>query len=174
MNRLIIYGSHYGTSKRYAKKLASITQIEAKSYEEVKELGSYDQIIFIGGIYALAIRGLKEILKQLPSPIPIIIVTVGLSNPDITSVRVNWNQLVRSHVNEEIYEHAKVFHLRGAIDYKKLSLKHKLMMILAYLKTRLTAKNKRNSDTQQMIETYNTHIDFIDFSQLNVIMNELK
>ena len=41
MNGIIIYGSHYGTTKQYAEELSRRTNIQAISYENVNEINNY-------------------------------------------------------------------------------------------------------------------------------------
>ena len=52
MNGIIIYGSHYGTTKQYAEELSKRTNIQAISYENVNEINNYNNIIYLGGLYA--------------------------------------------------------------------------------------------------------------------------
>ena len=52
MNNIIIYGSHYGTTERYAEELSKKTNIESVSFKEIANINHYDQIIYIGGLYA--------------------------------------------------------------------------------------------------------------------------
>lgn len=84
MNSIIIYGSHYGTTKSYAEELSRITNIEAISFENVKEINNYDQIIYLGGLYAGGVLGMSKTLNKLNNILnkKIIIVTVGLSDPE--------------------------------------------------------------------------------------------
>ena len=37
-NTIIIYGSQYGSTKRYAEQLAKLTELEAVYYKEAKEI----------------------------------------------------------------------------------------------------------------------------------------
>lgn len=41
-NSIIIYGSRYGSTKRYAERLAEITGLKAIFYKEVKSVADYD------------------------------------------------------------------------------------------------------------------------------------
>lgn len=66
MKSLITYGSQYGTTKRYAEKLAQMTGIPVASYEDIKELAGYELVIHFGGLYAGGVTGLKRIIKLLP------------------------------------------------------------------------------------------------------------
>ena len=65
MSNIIIYGSHYGTTKQYAEELSRRTNIEAISFENVKEIDNYDKIIYLGGLYAGGVLGMSKTLKKL-------------------------------------------------------------------------------------------------------------
>ena len=49
---IVIYGSQYGTAKRYAEELANRTRFVLKSYEDVEDINTYETIIYIGALYA--------------------------------------------------------------------------------------------------------------------------
>ena len=65
MNNIIIYGSHYGTTERYAKELSKETNIEAVTFKEITNINHYDQIIYLGGLYAGGVYGMSKTLKKL-------------------------------------------------------------------------------------------------------------
>lgn len=65
MKNLIVYGSKYGSSKKYAERLSELTGIYLADYKEVKDLKVYDNVIYLGGIYASKVRGLKKISKKM-------------------------------------------------------------------------------------------------------------
>lgn len=64
MNTLIIYGSQYGTTKRYAEKFAEMTDFPVISYEDIKTLTDYERIIYFGGLYAGGIKGSAKNVKK--------------------------------------------------------------------------------------------------------------
>ena len=80
MKKLIVYGTQYGTTKRYAEKFSEIMDLPCMSYEEVKALSGYDVVIHFGGLYAGGVKGLKTTIKALPENARLIIVTVGLAD----------------------------------------------------------------------------------------------
>ena len=80
MNTLIIYGSQYGTTKRYAEKFAEMMDFPVISYENVKNVTDYERVIYFGGLYAGGVKGLKSTVRKLSSNIKLIIVTVGLAD----------------------------------------------------------------------------------------------
>ena len=137
MNKIIIYGSIYGTTKMYAEELAKETKISIIPFKNLDDINNYDTIIYFGALYAGGVLGLAKTFKKLRDikDKKIIIATVGLADPtekiNITNIRNN----LKVQLSKEILNNAKIFHLRGGIDYEKLSFAHKTMMTLLYKKT---------------------------------------
>ena len=175
MSNIIIYGSHYGTTKQYAKELSRRTNIEAISFENVQEINKYDKIIYIGGLYAGGVLGMSKTLRKLTNiqNKTIIIATVGLADPtdekNINNIRNN----IKVQISKEIYDKAKIFHLRGGIDYSKLKFFHKTMMKLLYNAVKNIPQEKLSSENKAMIETYNKKVNFVNFSDLDKIISEI-
>ena len=49
MQTIILYGSQYGTTKRYADRLAEQTGLPAVSYESAGDLSRYTQVVIWEG-----------------------------------------------------------------------------------------------------------------------------
>ena len=176
MSNIIIYGSHYGTTKQYAEELSRRTNIEAISFEKVNQINDYDNIIYLGGLYAGGVLGLSKTMKKLTnisSKNIIIIATVGLADPTDETNKNNIRNNIKSQIPKEVFEKAKIIHLRGGIDYSKLKFAHKTMMKLLYNTVKNLPKEKQTAENIAMIETYNKKVDFIDFSSLDKIINEI-
>lgn len=175
MNNIIIYGSNYGTTEQYAKELSKRTNIEAISFENVQEINKYDKIIYIGGLYAGGVLGMSKTLRKLTNiqNKTIIIATVGLADPtdekNITNIRNN----IKVQISKEIYDKAKIFHLRGGIDYSKLKFFHKTMMKMLYNAVKNIPQEKLSAENKAMIETYNKKVNFVNFSDLDKIISEI-
>ena len=175
MNNIIIYGSNYGTTEQYAKELSKRTNIEAISFENVQEINKYDKIIYIGGLYAGGVLGMSKTLRKLTNiqNKTIILVTVGLADPkdekNITNIRNN----IKVQISKEIYDKAKIFHLRGGIDYSKLKFFHKTMMKMLYNAVKNIPQEKLSAENKAMIETYNKKVNFVNFSDLDKIVSEI-
>ena len=169
---IIIYGSCYGTSKQYAKELARRTNFELLSYEEVDEINAYETIIYIGGLYAGGVLGMKKVFSRLSdcSNKNIIIATVGLSDPSDQENINNIRNFMEKQLSKEIFKQAHIIHLRGGIDYAKLGLKHKAMMSLIYKKATGLPDEKKTAEVRAMIETYNKEVNFVDFDRLDEII----
>lgn len=176
MNEIIIYGSCYGTTKQYAEELAKRTGYELVSYDDVvDDINTYKTIIYLGGLYAGGVMGMKKTLKKLTdiSDKKIIIATVGLADPtdkeNIESIR----NKMKSQLSKDIFENATILHLRGGIDYSKLNFKHKMMMGMVYKKAVNLPEEKKNAEVRAMIETYDKQAYFVDFDSLDIIINSI-
>ena len=170
---IIIYGSQYGSTKRYAKQLAKITSIEDVSYTEVRDLAGYNRIIYLGALYAGGVLGLKKTVGKLSHRQGLVVVTVGLADPtddtNIATIRRN----IKTQIPTEYYDESRTFHLRGAIDYSRLGLKHRMMMSLLHSKVAKLPENQQNAETRALLATYGKQVDFVDLGSLEPIIKTL-
>ena len=173
MKTLIIYGSQYGSTKRYAKRLAEITGIEAVDYKEAKDINDYDKIIYFGALYAGGVTGLKKTVSKIIPNQELVIVTVGLADPTDSENVKSIRNSIKSQIPSEFYDESKIFHLRGAIDYTQLGLKHKVMMSLLHSKVSKMPESELNAEAKAMLETYGQKVDFVDFTTLEQIDSQL-
>ena len=173
MNNLIIYGSQYGTTKRYAEKFAEMTGFPIISYENIKSLTEYDRIIYFGALYAGGVKGLKSTVKKLSPNTKLVIVTVGLADVCDEENIVNIRNSIEKQVPEHLLKMSSVFHLRGGIDYQKLNFKHKAMMTLLYNRVKNLPEDRKTAEDRAMIETFNSKVDFVDYSSLNNVAKNI-
>ena len=131
MNNLIIYGSQYGTTKRYAEKFAEMMDFPVISYENIKSLTEYDRVIYFGGLYAGGVKGLKSTVKKLSPNTKLVIVTVGL---------------------------ADVCDEENIVNIRNLSFKHKTMMTLLYNRAKKLPEDRKTAEDRAMIETFNSKL----------------
>lgn len=173
MKRLIVYGSVYGTTRRYANEFSALSGIPAVDYRDAEQLDQYDEIIYFGGLYAGGIQGLKQTIRVLRRDVKLIVVTVGLADvadPDnVRSIRAS----LAKQVPPAMLHSAKIFHLRGGIDYQRLGLKHKTMMTLLYNKVKHFPEEKKTAEVRALIETFNRKVDFVDLEALAPIAEAL-
>ena len=142
-------------------------------YREVKNLSGYACIIHFGALYAGGVLGLRRIVEQFPSKAELVIVTVGLADVQDAENIQNIRNSIRRQIPEDIFQRVQIFHLRGAIDYGKLNLKHRTMMALLYAKAKGLPEEKRNAETQAMMETYGKQVSFVDDAALNTLRDTL-
>ena len=168
--KIIIFGSEYGNAKKYAEELSARTGITAVPYKEVKVLDDYDTIVYIGSLYAGGVLGMKKTFAGLTDykDKQIVIATVGLADPLNKKNTDHIKEEMKKQLSDDIYNSAHVFHLRGGIDYSKLSFKHRTMMRFVYNKAK---KEPVTEETKALIETYNKEVDFVDLDSLQPIID---
>lgn len=173
--KVIIYGSKYGSTKKYAEHLANITKIPLIEYKDIKNINIYETIIYFGALYAGGVLGMKKTFKKLINleNKKIIIVTVGLGDPKVLENINNIKEGIKRQLSNELYKKAQIYHLRGGIDYSKLNLTHKTMMTLLYKKAKSLPDDKKDEETKTFIETYNEVVDFVDFNSLGPIIEDI-
>ena len=169
MKTLILYGSQYGTTKRYADELSRLTGLPAVSYEKAVDLAGCEQIVYLGGLYAGGVKGLKQTAKKFPAGVRLILVTVGLADVQDEQNIENIRRSVRRQLPAGLLQNTVLFHLRGGIDYGKLSLPHRAMMTLLYNHARKLSPEQQNAETRAMIETFGRQVDFVDFASLGPV-----
>lgn len=171
---IIIYGTCYGTTQRYAEELARRTGIQAVSYEQAEIPEDCGTIIYFGALYAGGVKGLRETLPAISRITykKLVIVTVGLADVDNEENIHNIRTSLSKQLPPDVYEKAHIYHLRGGIDYNRLNFMHKTMMKMLYAKAKKIPAEEQNAEVKAMIETYGKQVDFVDFDALDVIKSK--
>ena len=172
MKEIIVYGSCYGSAKRYADELAKRTGNRCVTYEYAGDLTAYDRIVYIGALYAGGVLGMKSTLGALADwqSRQIVIATVGLADTSDAENVANIRAGMRRQLPAGMMEHAKLEHLRGGIDYSRLLVKHKVMMGLLFKKAKNLPPEKKTAEVRAMIDTYGQIVDFVDLSRVEELM----
>ena len=171
MNKsLIIYGSQYGTTKRYAEHLSAMTGIEAVAFKEAKDIDKYERVIFMGALYAGSVLGLKKTVSKMSPKQELVIVTVGLVDPTDSENIDYIRHSIKERIPEHFYDESRFFHLHGAIDYSQLSLKHRMMMAVIHSKISKMPEEKLNAESKTILATYGKKEDFVDYSSLTAVI----
>ena len=165
-NTVIIYGSQYGTTKRYAEHLSEMTGIEAVAFKEAKDIDKYDRVIFMGALYAGSVLGLKNTVSKMSPKQELVIVTVGLVDPTDPENIDYIRHSIKERIPADLYDETSIFHLHGAIDYSHLSLKHRMMMAVIHSKLSKMPEEKLNTEAKTILATYGKKEDFVDFKSL--------
>jgi menaquinone-dependent protoporphyrinogen IX oxidase len=163
---LIIYFSKYGTTHKYVEWIAEDLGGDIYPINNLNQniLKNYDTIILGSGLYAGKVAGLNILIKnyEILKTKKIVLFTCGLAD---YSKSVNVNAIYKrleTELPEKIIKNIKIFYLRGGIKYKKLNLKHKIMM---WMLKRMTLKNRNKNFSDEdkvFIETYGKELDFTD------------
>ena len=174
MNTIIIYGSCYGSTKRYAERLSEITGLKAVVFKDVKSVAGYDRIVYLGALCAGGVMGLKKTVCGLSTSQELFVATVGLADPTDAENVNHIRGCLKKQIPASHYDESKIFHLRGAIDYTRLSLKHRIMMKLLYSKVTKIPEAERNAEVRALIATYGKRVDFVNLDTLEPIAQILK
>lgn len=174
VNSIIIYGSRYGSTKRYAERLSEITGLKAVFFKDVKSVAGYDRIVYLGALCAGGVMGLKKTVCGLSASQELFVATVGLADPTDAENVNHIRGCLKKQVPASHYDESKMFHLRGAIDYTKLGLKHRIMMKLLYSKVTKIPEAERNAEVRALIATYGKQVDFVNLDTLEPIAQILK
>ena len=174
VNSIIIYGSCYGSTKRYAERLAEITGLKAVFFKDVKSVAGYDRIVYLGALCAGGVMGLRKTVCSLSASQELFVATVGLADPTDAENVNHIRGCLKKQVPVSHYDESKIFHLRGAIDYARLSLKHRIMMKLLYSKVTKIPEAERNAEVRALIATYGKQVDFVNLDTLEPIAQILK
>ena len=170
---IITYGSQYGSTEHYARKFADCTGLPVMPYHDVKDLSGYACVIHFGALYAGGVLGLRQIMQQLPAKAELILVTVGLADVQDAENVQHIRDAIRRQLPEDVFRRTRIFHLRGAINYGRLNLKHRAMMALLYAKAKGLPEEKRNAETRAMMETYGKQVSFVEDAALNTLKDTL-
>ena len=175
MDGLIVYGSKYGTTRRYAQELSRLTGLSAIPYQEFQEMAGGNTLVYLGALYAGGVLGLKQTMKglSLREGQRLIVATVGLADPQIPQNRAHILASLKRQMSPELFSQAVFFHLRGGIDYAVLSPRHRAMMAAMCFSLRRKPARQRSAEDQALLETYGKRIDFTDLSTLAPIAREI-
>lgn len=174
--KIIAYGSRYGTAKRYAEELARRTGIEAMNYEEIDDVNNYETIIYIGALYAGGILGLKRTFSKIAPDTSrkIVIASVGVTDPADAENIQNIRNNMATQLPQDIFRQARIFHLRGGIDYARLCFKHRMLLKMMYGRGVKMPEEQKTAEVRAIIATYNQTVDFVDFNSLDAIEQEIR
>lgn len=170
----IIYGSHYGTTERYAKELSRRIGAAAVDYRDMGKISSQDTVVYFGGLYAGGLVGLKKSLPELKTAAKLIVVTVGLADPNQQENVQHIRTSVTKQLGEELSAKTTFVHLRGGIDYERLNVLHRTMMRMLYSQLRKKPSEQLGSEEKELIATYGKKVDFTDLSSVEKIEALLK
>ncbi len=174
MNVVVIYKTKYSSTKEYAMELAKRLNCKAIDIKDVKvnELKQYDTIIFGSYLIAGYIKGIKFLTKNYDKLKDKNIMLFYLGLEDITEEK-SYEVILKRNI-PIIRDKIKSYYLKGRIRHDKLSLIHKMMMKIPI--TKMEKKYKQNPTEENKIayEQIKSDMDFVDFDNLDKIINDLK
>lgn len=175
---VVIYESKYGSTRRYAEwigKALSCPVFTRKQFPS-RTIPHYDTIIYGGGLYAGGVSGIKFITQNWHSlsERTVILFTCGLADPENPENLSHIRDSLSKTLPEEILTHLHLFHLRGGLDYPRLSFLHKSMMSM--LRKMLSKKDpsmliEEDRQLLKLLETQEKSVDFTDQNTIQTLVN---
>jgi len=136
MNKLIIYRSFFGTTKRYAELLREEIESDIAKYNQIDEqsLVKYDLVILCAGTYAgwISLGGyLKEHWNVLKNR-KVVLIVIGSAPVD-----AQWSIRSYEKIPEYIRQGIKYFKLPSQVDTREVDKARKeyLAPIIEYIKS---------------------------------------
>ena len=174
-NAVVLYHSKYGSTKKYAQWVADTLSCDLFDAKAIKpeQLQNYDVIIYGGGVYSSGVSGIDLIIKSFETikSKHIIVFSCGISDPTDDANTAPIKQSLNERLTQEMQESIKLFHVRGAIDYNKLSFLHKPLMKM--LNIMLAKKDPATLSDQDkyMLSSYGKASDFTDKTMISPLVN---
>lgn len=142
----------------------------------MKEPAGYERIIYVGGLYAGGVMGMARTAKKIPVDQckKFVVITVGLADPADEKNIQNIRTSALRQIPKPLADKTEFYHLRGGIDYEKLSFRHRMMMKLLYEQVKKQPVGERDADTRAMLETYGQKVSFVDTECLEDIVKKLE
>lgn len=178
MKAAVIYSSKTGYTKKYADWIAEELSVDAYDLKKLSKpyevLSDKEVLIYGGGLYAIGINGLKEILtpERAGSLKKIVIFTTGLSH-DSSEVR---KEIYENNLKQYTQKNISLYYFRGGFDFARLGFVDKVLMRL--LKLKITRKQKKGnsltSDEKGMLAVFQRKVDFTDRKSLDKLISEIQ
>lgn len=167
MKTIVIYTSKRGSSKKYAEKFAHNNQYQLFEQNQLssKELESVEKIYYFGSVYAGKVIGLAKLKEKVKENLKIIVVSVGLSSKNDHEKITEINKGITS-----IFPDAEMFHMRGQLSFKELSLPEKLIIKMIGKETKKVESKKMKDIEKAILQVLSDgSVNFLDLEEVKRI-----
>lgn len=172
---VVIFESKYGSTKQYANWIAetlSCPLSERKAFRP-QDFAQYETIIYGGGLYAGGVSGINLLIQNwnLICRKRIVLFTCGIADPNDPENVSHIRSSLSKSLPPEMMERIHIFHLRGGINYPRLSLVHRAMM---FMLRKMMLKKRLDSLRQEdrlFLDTYGKSIDFTNQESIQPLIN---
>src|SRR5690554_451722 len=171
---LVVYSSKYGYTEKYAQWLAEALNgdiCKAKNLNR-KTLDDYSIILFGSGLYAgtnKAARLIATHWEKIKNK-KLVLFTCGLADVSKDANILEINNALDKVITPEIRKTVKIFHVRGGIDYHRLTFLHKMMMKMPYFQIRKKPESEWTDEDLEFLAAYGKKVDFSDKKMLDSII----
>lgn len=170
----VIYKTKYGSTEKYARWIAEETGADLYKSSQITpaQMETYDVIVYGGGLYAVNMLGISLIKNnfQKIKDKKLVIFSVGISPETQEALASVKDKNFTPEMQASIY----FFHLRGALNYDKMSPKHRFMMHMVKSMIEKKKPEERDEDSKNILETYGRPVDFVDRESIGPIVRCIK
>lgn len=158
-NVVVLYKTIYGNAKQYAEWIADDLHADLLNLDRItlSDLNQYDTIVIGGGIYAGKIKAISFLTKNYNALASknIVVFATGISDPEDNKML---DTLVKKNLTPQMKESVKLFFLPSGINFKGLTIGHRIMMSM--LKKGLENKAEKTEQDKLILGSYGSKIDF--------------
>lgn len=150
MNKVLIYHSRYGHTKKYAQWIGQQLGLSPIAYSDVTNdiIENSDIIIYGAPLYTGKFKTHPLIIKS--SNKKLIFFIVGSTNPN----DLNTDEIYKKSLPDKVIENANFFHFIAGFNYPKLSIIHKFMMKLIRPEFDKVPVEKRSPEYQRLLDNF--------------------
>ena len=174
MHTIVVYGSHYGHTSRYAQWLAESLGCRAVPARSASgaDLNGCDTVIFGGGLYAGGVAGARFLAAHAGELAEkrLAVFTCGLADPENPENAASLHAAAEKALPPVLRERAAVFHLRGGIHYARLRPVHRAMMAALCAVLRHRPPEQLRAEDRELLATYGQQVHFLDRASLEPIL----
>ncbi|MDR1724769.1 MAG: flavodoxin domain-containing protein [Bacteroidales bacterium] len=172
---LIVYHSKYGYTKQYVQWLAEELKADVCDTAKLKPdtLKHYSTIVFGSGLYHGTNKAAKSLVKNFNylTSQKVVLFTCGLADVSKESNIIGIYKTLDKIIPVDIKNKIKIFHIRGGIDYGKLTVIDRILMKMLWKLTRKKSEEQLTDEDKEFFDTYGQKVNFSDKQMLNSIID---
>ncbi len=157
---VVLYGTKYGSTKRYAEWIAEITcaEIFEVSTFDQSLLDDYDVVLFGSPVYLGKIKYISFVKRnrRILSTKKVIIFSVTLLPPD----DLRQKRIFQRSLPIEVRKNVAYYPLRGVFNFRKLSFVDKLLMSEPRIRLHVNWWIKRNKEAKERLVRFYSLLDW--------------
>ena len=175
MRTIVVYRTKYGHTRSYAEWLAESLGAELAELGAAPALDGFDAAVLLCPIYIGKLRGADRFMA-LAAEAPataLVAATVSGAPPETPGAQATFTQAIEKGVPEALRPRIAWFHLRGGMDYPRMSFGDRLLMRFPLSQQR---KQQRECGEEPLVisEVLKSVEDFRDRAALDPIIEHVR
>lgn len=175
MRTIVVHRSKYGHTRGYAEWLAESLGADAAEVDETPSLADYDAAVLLAPIYVGRMPGVAPFFERAAGAPETVLLgaTVGGADPAAADGRAAIDAAIDRAVPDELKPRVEWFHLRGGLDYPRMSIFDRFLM--RYPLSQMRKQQRERGETPTPIsETMKSVVDFRERAALDPIIERIR